>query len=119
MDQKQDLNQYVGTIGQLAKILNDVLQNGKSSTDLPAAVADNPEFQELVDQLDAMQQFMMALACGDLSLELNIKGKVAGSLKSFQAQLRHLTWQAQRVAEGDLSQRVAFMGDFADRKSVV
>jgi diguanylate cyclase (GGDEF)-like protein len=113
MDQKQDLNENGDAIGQLAKILNDVLQNGKSSTDLPAAVADNPEFQELVDQLEAMQQFTMALARGDLSLELNIRGKVAGSLKSLQAQLRHLSWQVQRIAEGDLSQRVAFMGDFA------
>jgi len=113
MDQKLDLTQNVELIGQLASILDDVLQNGKLSTDLPETVTNCREFQELVDQLDAMQQFMMALSRGDLSLELNIKGKIAGSLKSLQAQLRHLTWQVQRIADGDLSQRVAFMGDFA------
>ncbi len=113
MNAKKDLNQNVDDIGQLARILNDVLQNGKLPADLPIEMADNPEFQDVVNQLEAMNQFMTTLARGDLSLKLTIKGKVAGSLKSLQAQLRHLTWQVQRIAEGDLSQRVAFMGDFA------
>ena len=113
MAQKLTINEYVEIIGQLATILNDVLQNGKSSAELPDPIADNPEFQDLVDQLDGMQQFVMALSRGDISLDLTIKGKIAGSLKSLQAQLRHLTWQVQRIADGDFSQRVAFMGDFA------
>ncbi|MDR3574113.1 MAG: diguanylate cyclase [Anaerolineaceae bacterium] len=113
MDQNQDLSPKIDTIGQLTSTLNDVLQNGRSSIEPLEAVSSNPEFLELVDQLDAIQQFLLALARGDLSQELNIKGKIAGSLKSLQAQLKHLTWQVQRVADGDLSQRVAFMGDFA------
>jgi diguanylate cyclase (GGDEF)-like protein len=56
MAKKQNLNKNVDSIGQIAKILNDVLQNGKTSTDIPAAFADNPEFKELVDQLEAIHQ---------------------------------------------------------------
>jgi len=40
--------------------------------------------------------------------------EIAAPLKSLHASLRHLTWQAQRIAQGDYNQRVAFMGDFAD-----
>jgi len=33
---------------------------------------------------------------------------------SLASNLKHLTWQSQRVAEGDYSQRVEFMNDFSD-----
>ncbi len=39
---------------------------------------------------------------------------MAGALKTLHASLRHLTWQTQRVAAGDFSQRVDFMGDFSE-----
>ncbi len=35
------------------------------------------------------------------------------SIKNLQANLRHLTWKTQRIAAGDLTQRVDFMGDFS------
>ena len=41
------------------------------------------------------------------------RGFVAGSLKATEANLRHLTWQMERVAQGDYSQSVSFMGDFS------
>lgn len=39
---------------------------------------------------------------------------VLQSLKSLQASLRTLTWTTQQIAQGDLSQRVRFMGDFSE-----
>lgn len=53
---KQDLDPTVDTIGQVAKALNYVIQNGEASTDLPAVFADNPEFQNLVERLERMYQ---------------------------------------------------------------
>ncbi len=41
------------------------------------------------------------------------EGFVAGALKEAEANLRHLTWQMERVAEGDYSQSLSFMGDFS------
>jgi diguanylate cyclase (GGDEF)-like protein/PAS domain S-box-containing protein len=67
----------------------------------------------LADALDEVQAFVLAMSNGDLSARLTQTGSMAGALKSLQASLRHLTWQAQRIAEGDLTQRVDFMGDFA------
>jgi signal transduction histidine kinase/ActR/RegA family two-component response regulator len=42
------------------------------------------------------------------------QNEMAAPLKSLHATLSHLTWQTQQVAKGDYSQRVNFMGDFAD-----
>lgn len=38
---------------------------------------------------------------------------LAGGLKELHSALRHLTWQANQVANGDYSQCVNFLGDFS------
>ncbi len=45
---------------------------------------------------------------------LQYHGRIAGMIKALQSNLSHMTWQAEQVARGDYSQRVAFFGDFAD-----
>jgi len=56
-----------------------------------------------------------ALSRGELDGALPTRGnEIAAPLKSLHASLKHLTWQAQRIAQGDYNQRVAFMGEFAD-----
>ena len=72
------------------------------------------KLQEILDEIVATQQFALAMAEGDLSRDLAARGQLAGSLKSLQASLRHLTWQAGQIAAGDLTQRVRFMGEFSD-----
>ncbi|MDR0652658.1 MAG: diguanylate cyclase, partial [Synergistaceae bacterium] len=37
-----------------------------------------------------------------------------GCFKELQANLRHLTWFAKRVASGDFDQQIEFMGDFSE-----
>jgi signal transduction histidine kinase len=81
---------------------------------IPTSLQDNAEFVELYTSLLALRQFALTLANGDLSQPLRTKGRLAGALKSLQANLRHLTWQTQRVAAGDFSQRIEFMGEFAE-----
>src|SRR5512138_1086605 len=71
------------------------------------------ELSAILENLAATRQFALAMAQGDLSLDLAARGHMAGSLKSLQASLRHLTWQAEQIAGGDLTQRVHFMGDFS------
>lgn len=95
------------------EILNQVFQTGVLPDNIPEEIRGNPAFQELVERMLAIQQFSLALASGDLEPTLKFKGRVSGALKTLQANLRHLTWQTQRIAAGDLSHKVAFMGDFA------
>jgi diguanylate cyclase (GGDEF)-like protein len=54
------------------------------------------------------------IAQGNLDTNpLSPGNEVASGLKSLQASLRHVTWQAQQIAKGDYKQRVSFMGDFS------
>ncbi|HDS17338.1 MAG TPA: diguanylate cyclase [Proteobacteria bacterium] len=82
--------------------------------DLPLDLPETESLLRLADYLSAVQRFSLALANGDLSAPLPVAGgPVIGGLKSLHAGLKHLTWQTQRIAEGDFSQRVDFMGDFS------
>ena len=57
---------------------------------------------------------MSALSRGDLDLNVPAgKMHVLQSFKNLHANLRHLTWKTQQIAEGDLSQHIDFMGDFS------
>jgi signal transduction histidine kinase/CheY-like chemotaxis protein/HAMP domain-containing protein len=68
-------------------------------------------FSECVIETRKLAQ---ALARGDLSVQIpSCNNEIASPLKSLHASLKHLTWQAQHVAQGDYQQRVKFMGDFA------
>jgi two-component sensor histidine kinase len=50
---------------------------------------------------------------GALATTIDRRNFISASLKSLQANLFHLTWQAQMVAEGDFSQQVDFLGEFS------
>lgn len=86
---------------------------------VPAGVQTGVEYEAELRALCAAQAeltaFCAALANGSLSATLrDVPGPIAGSLKALQANLRHLTWQAKQIAQGDLGQRVDFMGEFAE-----
>jgi len=68
-----------------------------------------------VNCVEETQALAGALSKGELNAPIPSRGNdIAAPLKSLHASLRHLTWQAQQIAEGDYNQRVDFMGDFAN-----
>ena len=70
---------------------------------------------ELNDAVSETRRFARELSDGILNCALPPREyAISAPLKSLHASLRHLTWQAKRVAEGDYSQRIYFMGDFAE-----
>lgn len=90
---------------------------------LPANKALLPEhlqpLQQMAVQLQTMQwqtqEYAVKLSQGDLDAEPPPrKNYLAAGLKQLQAQMRHLTWQAQCVARGDYNQQVDFMGEFSE-----
>jgi len=106
-----------------ADCLKDVLQTVEdafrdgSVPECPVIPADEEtqkRLEQILSDIAATRKFVLAMAQGDLSQDLAVKGRMAGSLKSLQSSLRHLTWQAGQIASGDLSQRVHFMGNFSD-----
>jgi diguanylate cyclase (GGDEF)-like protein len=94
--------------------LEQAISDPAPATDLPANLKPYPALNDLYANLLELRKFSLALAQGDLCRELAMKGYLAGALKSFQGNLRHLTWQTQMIATGDFSQRVDFMGEFSD-----
>ena len=80
----------------------------------PPELRDDTELARLLDDLAELDRFVLAISHGDLDQRLTVSGSLAGALKSLHASLRHLTWQTQRVAAGDFTQRVDYMGEFSD-----
>jgi diguanylate cyclase (GGDEF)-like protein len=93
--------------------IQHLLQTGVLPEDLPPDLLENPQFLQIVAHLEQLQEYSVSLANGNLEPELKLKGRMAGTLKTLQSNLRHLTWQTQRIASGDLTQQVRFMGEFS------
>jgi hypothetical protein len=81
---------------------------------LPETVPYHQELAAIAKFYNDLCNQLKNIADGRLENEIAYKGPLAGALKSLQASLLHLAWQASEVANGDFSQRVEFMGDFAD-----
>ena len=93
--------------------ISATLRSGRRAA-LPAGLEANAELGRLLNELADLYRFALAISQGELEQPLSARGSLAGSLKTLYAALRHLTWQTQRVAAGDFTQRVDFMGDFSD-----
>ncbi len=100
-------------LGAALAAIRATLRDGRRAS-LPAELAANAELGALLDDLVELYDFTLAISKGDLEQPLALRGSLAGSLKNLDAALRHLTYQTQRVAAGDFTQRVDFMGDFSE-----
>ncbi len=59
------------------------------------------------------QHFLGSLSEGRLDVDPPRRNFLISSFKQLHAHLKHLTWQTQQVARGDLNQKVDFLGDFS------
>jgi len=97
--------------GLLASRRADPLRQRDLSPEVQAFAGD---FDRLLEQLSALQLLSVSLANGDLSHEAPPRQHLLDPLKQLQGNLRHLTWQAQQIAAGDLDQEVDFLGEFSE-----
>jgi PAS domain S-box-containing protein len=100
-------------VKHIITLFRDILHQPQILPDLEKIKEIDPDLPLLVEQFTKLREFSHSLSLGDLQQSLNMKGYCAGALKALQANLRHLTWQTSRVAKGDYSQRVDFMGEFS------
>ncbi|QTA79305.1 Two component system response regulator/histidine kinase [Desulfonema limicola] len=108
-------------IDRITEIFYLILKGRKPMpVSLPGDYPDN-EIKQLVTyvnkflkEYDNSTDLIYALSKGDLNFEVP-RGKILflHSLKSLQANLRHLTWKTQQIAKGDFSHEIDFMGDFS------
>ena len=76
-----------------------------------AALADM--ISRLVGEMKEAQEFIAALSLGRLDVDPPRRNHLISSFKQLHSNLRHLTWQTQQIAAGDLNQRVDFLGEFS------
>ncbi|MDR2549818.1 MAG: hypothetical protein LBD10_06445 [Desulfobulbus sp.] len=71
---------------------------------------------ELFTYMQEVHQFIVPLSQGNIS-DLTLpppRNFLSSPFKELHSRLMHLTWQAGRVAQGDYSQQIDFMGDFSE-----
>jgi len=73
----------------------------------------NETINLLIQSLADGSNFISSLSQGNLSVEPPGKLFLVSPFKQLHANLRHLTWQTQQIAKGDLNQKVDFLGEFS------
>jgi len=109
-DRDHDETALTAIIAGLSQLMDDRVQPSPTA---PATWDAVPGLHNLYAAFLEVRQAVVALATGDLTSPIARRGFVAGALKGLQANLRHLTWQTKMIADGDYTQRVAYMGEFS------
>ncbi|MEI7491202.1 MAG: HAMP domain-containing sensor histidine kinase [Bacteroidota bacterium] len=99
-----------GELDEADALLNKQLVNHETNTPC-GNVAEH--IKNLISHLREGTRFATALSEGDLLYEAPRNFYLFSGYKQLQANLRHLTWQAQQIAKGDYSQNVNFIGELS------
>ena len=102
-----------GSCALLLALFRDCIYSRSLPPELPEELSGIEGLKELYADMLSLRGCLVALSRGDLSRPLDARGFLPGVVKELQAGLKHLTWQTQRIARGDFSQRVDFMGEFS------
>jgi diguanylate cyclase (GGDEF)-like protein len=98
----------------------DSLLRGELPAPLHVPDCSSEEAQKLADtcnRLIAAQRdastFLAALANGNLEIEPPPRNQLISPFKQLHASLRHLVWQTNQIAAGDLEQQIDFLGELS------
>lgn len=105
-------------IDRLVEQIRYIILNKPISDDLKSESEELADLQEAVFYLSnclaEANEFLKHLRNGELEAKPPSRHNfLAGNLKELHSALKHLTWQADRVANGDYSQSVSFLGEFS------
>ena len=71
-------------------------------------------FKSYIDKVQQAYDYIKELSNGNLSVCIGQFNYIAMPLKALQANLKHLIWQTEQIKNGDLNQKVDFLGDFSN-----
>ncbi|UQZ89359.1 hypothetical protein C4J81_09180 [Deltaproteobacteria bacterium Smac51] len=71
-------------------------------------------YVQVHEYITCLKEALFHFSIGEFDFKVAPKGTTAGYVKTIQSNIRHLAWQCKSVAEGDLNQRVDFMGSLSD-----
>lgn len=100
---------------ELLRLVMELLTGTKLAevSALPPHLMESELFTQLYAMISDIRLLSTALRKGDLDKFVYSKGFIISNLKVLQSNLRRLSWQAQKLSNGDFSQRVDFMGEFS------
>lgn len=105
-------------IDLLVEQIRQIILNKPIKEELKSESEELAELQEAVLYLSGLlsesNEFLKHLQAGELDVKPPGRHNfLAGNLKELHSALKHLTWQANQIANGDYSQKVDFLGDFS------
>lgn len=110
---KKDLDLLLKYIGNI--ILNKPLPNYNTTDDSKEMLYLQEALTYLSDCLSESNIFLRSICEGKLNISPPGRHNfLAGNLKELHSILKHLTWQANQIANGDYNQRVSFLGEFSE-----
>ena len=116
--EKKEINQYnkinENDLEQVLQYFHALVFSSISTQDVPKYVKDKQQAQEIAFTLSEIRRALSMTAKGDFTCNIDSKGFMAGAMKSLQSNLKHLNWMARRVANGDMEQKMDFMGDLSE-----
>jgi len=106
---------------ELLRLVIDMLTESKPAEEeeYPSDLKESELFVQLCKIVSDIRLLSTALRKGDLQTFAYSKGFIISNLKALQSDLRHLTWQTKKLADGDFSQRVDFLGDFSSSFNIM
>ena len=99
--------------------IKNIIFNKPISEDLKIEDDKLEDLQKAIEYLSncmaETNKFLTELAAGNLDIQTPSRHNfLAGALKELHSGLKHLTWQANQVANGNYNQRVGFLGEFSN-----
>ena len=97
---------------QVISYLQELLKKSRvpeADAELSAIVG----FEELRAYIQDIKDTLLHFSNGDFDHVIKQPGATAGFVKALQGNIRHLAWQCYAVADGDLDQRVEFLGELS------
>ena len=107
-----------GDIDLLVEQIRAIILNQPITAEMKSGAEELADLQDavgyLANCLAEANEFLRHLRMGELDVKPPGRHNfLAGNLKELHSALKHLTWQANQVANGDYSQSVNFLGDFS------
>ena len=81
---------------------------------IPPEFENDPVFMSTHEHMVELRTVLSKFSRGELDIDIDKRGFVFGSLKALQANLKHLIWQVDQIADNDLTQRMDFLGEISD-----
>lgn len=122
MEEKDSKSDEINTINnaaekqdELLQLIIDLLTGTKpiEESTLPPYLKESELFVRICTIISDIRLLSNALRKGELHKFVYSDGFIVSNLKALQSNLLKLTWQTQKLAEGDFSQRVDFDGEIS------